>query len=752
MDEPAARRVLLAKAIETTDGEGALLPASERDQVDLRARQDALLAPAGAAPVATQEFIHMRAQRVLAAVGVHHPWLASLQEPRPWQTWLEWLVPLAALIVGVATDAIGNPHRVDLVSLPLLGIVAWNITMYVILFLGAVWPRRTDGATKRRSWLAHVGRLSGGVPGLRRREGDAAMQAAVRFHLDWFRASQSVHIERVKRVLHLSAAAWALGVILSLLVRGLVVEYRVGWESTFLGPQQVYAILSVLRLPALLVHQFDTFTVNDVAQMRFSEGGGAPVGAPWVWMYVALLVTVVVLPRLVLATYAAWREQRLMRAFPIDTHEPYFERIVSLLSSMRVQLGLVVHRNADRERLLRAIAPDPQHLPLLVNSPVGDAMSIVDIPFVAAAPAGPVLESGTGWLMRLRTTFRVAPRVEGPPIDPALLRAREECDAIVHAAGEPGDVEAARPLLDWLGKPVVRLDMGAGGGLRFDEFAPCWVRDRVFLNAIGEALPSARRSGFEHIRRAWDARNDERLHRSMVAVADHLLVAAKQVEEAHAGTLSVKSLMPAERDAQAGVRQQAMERIVKQLEASSASMSAQLRTIHGVDEAAAGALEHRLEERFHVQQPVDAPQAGMAGAASGAAMGASVDLLTGGLTLGTAAALGALVGGGAAYIAAAWKNRASPTGATIVQLSDEMLVALLEAALLRYVATVHWARGFPEPDERWKGEVTARVEPARALLSGYWSAARSQPVDRLVQPLAQELDRLARAVLNHMYP
>jgi hypothetical protein len=747
MDEPAARRVLLAKAIETTDVEGALLPASERDQVDLRSRQDALLGPAGAAPVETEEFVHMRSQRVLAAVGVHHPWLASLQEPRPWQTWLEWLVPLAALIVGVATDAIGNPHRVDLVSLPLLGIVVWNIAMYVILFLGAVWPRREH----RPSWLAHVGRLGGGVPGLRRREGDAAMRAAVRFHLDWFRASQSVHIERVKRVLHLSAAAWALGVMLSLLVRGLVVEYRVGWESTFLEPQQVYAILSVLRLPALLVHPVGTFTVTDVEQLRFSEGGGAPAGAPWVWMYVGLLVSVVVLPRLVLATYAAWREQRLTRAFPIDTHEPYFERIVSLMSSMRVQLGLVVHRDADREKLLRAIAPDRQHLPLLVSSPVGDAMSIVDVPLIASLPVQAPVVTRADWLMRLRAAFGLAPHIDGPPIEPALVRAREDCDVVLHAAGEPGDVDAAKPLLQWLGKPVVRLDMGAGSAIPFEDFARCWVRDRVFLNAIGDALPAARRSGFEHILRAWEARNDERLHRSMVAVADHLLFAAKQVQEAQAGSLSVKSLLPAERDAQAGARQQAMEKIVKQLEASSASMSAQLRTIHGVDEAVASALEHRLEEKFTVQQPVHAPQAGMAGAASGAAMGASVDLLTGGLTLGTAAALGALVGGGAAYIAAAWKNRASPEGATIVQLSDEMLDALLEAALLRYVATVHWARGFPDPDARWKNEVTARVEPAMPLLAGYWSAARTQPVDRLVQPLAQELDRLARAVLNHMY-
>jgi hypothetical protein len=195
-----------------------------------------------------------------------------------------------------------------------------------------------------------------------------------------------------------------------------------------------------------------------------------------------------------------------------------------------------------------------------------------------------------------------------------------------------------------------------------------------------------------------------------------------------------------------------MERIVRRLELSAASTAAQLRRIHGVDDSAAAAIEHSLEERFVVQQPVDAPQAGMAGAATGAAMGASVDLLAGGLTLGAAAALGALVGGGAAYIAAAWRNRASPTGATIVQLSDPMLEALAEAALLRYVAIAHWARGATEVDERWKAEVTSRVQAERPILAGYWNAARTQPADKLLQPLARELDRMTKAVLMHMYP
>jgi hypothetical protein len=273
MDESAARRVLLAHAIETTDGEGRVVTPAERDAVDLQARQEAMQR---ADAMSTDEFVVLRAQHLLARVAVHHPQLAALQEPRAWQAWVEWLVPVAAFITGVATDAIGNPHRVDLISLPLLGIVVWNVAIYVVLFASVF--RRVSSRSRRptRAWFDVFGRWG--------RNADAAAQASTRFHLDWFRATQPLHTARIARVLHLSAAAWALGVITSLLVRGLVVEYRVGWESTFLGPQQVYEILRTLRVPALLVFPFDTFSVGDVAHMRFSDGGGAQFGAPWVWM------------------------------------------------------------------------------------------------------------------------------------------------------------------------------------------------------------------------------------------------------------------------------------------------------------------------------------------------------------------------------------------------------------------------------------------------------------------------------------
>ena len=44
---------------------------------------------------------------------------------------------------------------------------------------------------------------------------------------------------RAARVLHLAAALFAIGALAGLYVRGLVFEYRVGWESTFLDAPAV---------------------------------------------------------------------------------------------------------------------------------------------------------------------------------------------------------------------------------------------------------------------------------------------------------------------------------------------------------------------------------------------------------------------------------------------------------------------------------------------------------------------------------
>jgi len=753
MNERGARQVLLAQAIETGDTEGKLLDPARRDEVDRITRQDAMRR--SASPLPADEFLRLRAQRVLAEAGVREPGLVGLQEPGTWRPWIEWGLPLAALVLGVLTDVVGNPHRLDLMSLPLLGIVAWNLVIYLLLLLKIFLP-----SSQRSPLVASLGRWGSSPSSWQRRKPSLRVRIAAKFHATWLGATRALHAQRSLRVMHLAAAAWAAGVILSLLVRGLVVEYRVGWESTFLNAEQVHAILSVLRYPALLVLPFEPFTVADIAVLRFSQRGGTQGGAPWVWMYVSLLLIVVILPRLLLAAVAGWREIVLARSVPIDMDDPYFRRILSLLDSTRVQLALLAHRDEDRAVIHRLLIRDADAMPVLASSGSGDVLRLVDI--VLQPPPSDVDAPAAPWWHRMRA--RLSPdTAPAPALDP-VAAARESSDILVHVAGGAGDLEAARPLIEWFGKPVLYLRLQgvprqreapgvASESIDVEAFARCWYCERALLQAIRKLLPEPKTHGFDRVARAWDERNEERLRQSMLAVANHLLDAARQVQEVRSSALTVKSLLPAERQAQSGARQAAMDAMSAHVRESAATMLARLRHLHGVTEEEADSVASELSQAFHVRQSVNAQQAGLAGAASGAAMGASVDLITGGLTLGAAAALGALVGGGGAFIAAAWKNRAAPGGGTMVQLSDEMLMALAQAALLGYLAIIHARRGArPDVQAVWGEEIADSLEPRKDLFAGFWHTARTQPyADRIAQPLAHELGQAVGRVFIKLY-
>lgn len=72
----------------------------------------------------------------------------------------------------------------------------------------------------------------------------------MRFSFDWAQRSSPLLISRAARVLHLSAALLPLGIIAGLYVRGMVFEYRAGWDSTFLDAKTVYGILTFFLQPA----------------------------------------------------------------------------------------------------------------------------------------------------------------------------------------------------------------------------------------------------------------------------------------------------------------------------------------------------------------------------------------------------------------------------------------------------------------------------------------------------------------------
>jgi hypothetical protein len=324
MDEQVARKVTMVRAIETADGKHEVLSEDDRMYASRSARELAQWAAAdGKTSVTLDHFLEHRAEQILKRLGERMPPFAAFLRRRPSLGLLSFVLPLAALLAGAAADHVADPHRVDLLSAPLLLIIAWNLVVYVVLFAWVFVP------SQRKGWVSPdlMRRLSVGKSALPRKLPAPLAAALGQYTLDWTAMSWRLTHARLSRTIHLAAAAFALGAILSLYARGLLTAYAAGWESTFLDAGQVHTLLSWLFRPALLVFPMDGFSVADVQALRFVREPSAAGGARWVHLYAATLLLLVVLPRIALAVWSGWRARRLAARFPIDLQQPYYRRL-----------------------------------------------------------------------------------------------------------------------------------------------------------------------------------------------------------------------------------------------------------------------------------------------------------------------------------------------------------------------------------------------------------------------------------------
>lgn len=805
IDEQPARRLMLAQAIETSDVQGKLLTPVEREEADRKALQlarQSMPANNGVTPLTdsnVQTFLQERATQVLRLTENRNPAMAALQQANVWTKWLAWAGFLVAVLFGTVSDRIANPHRVDLLSLPLLAILAWNLVVYAVLIASYFLQRRRKRPAESHAPNAFL-RWAGGLGTWHRRAGQLHAKVTAMFIRNWYGATAALQAQRWRKFLHLAAAGWAFGIALSIVTRGLVVEYRVGWESTLLNADQVHAILRVLLFPAVALFPFEPFTVQDITSLKFSNGGGAMAGARWIYTYATLLAVVVFLPRLGLAMYAGWQERRMSRRIVVHLTEPYYKRLLAVLNPTRIQFGLMVLREEDRAALLRILHPRPKTLQAessthsglqaLMRTSTGEELFLSQQqqtrPHQTQPQAQmPTAKSLSGWTSRTfgrllgkRVDNNPAPTEDNPP-----QAMQEDNDALLLVVQSADDLETTLLLPAEAGNSTLLLvnaqgstEAAAEGAvaqcrtkarelglyaevLGFNSFAQCWVQDAVFLDALARCMPSHKKESFSRLAQAWLQRNQTQFAESMQLMATQLLGAAREVEEVRSALPYVKRLISStDRQADAQARKEAMTAVTGRLQRAMRHTQVELLRLHSLDDANGALLEQPFKEKFDFQAPINAKEAGFAGAATGAASGASIDLVTGGLTLGAAAALGALIGGGAAFAGAAWKNRATSAGTTLVQLSDDMLQAMTVAALLRYLVLVHFERsanGNASVDQvaLWESSLLSAVTSHKDSLLRFWAEARLlQDTPPTTNELGALLQKIMRSVLDGLYP
>ena len=326
MNEQVARDVVLVRAIETMDRKHAILSDDDRMYASRSAKELAEWQAADSkAAVTPALFLQQRSEQILKRLAERMPAFGVFVSCCSAWPALSVGLPLVALLLGAGVDRIGDAHRVDLLSAPLLAIIGWNLLVYLVLLAWLFVPSSKTG------WVSGglLRRLSAGRAALPRKLPSTLSAALIEFMAEWTRLSARLTQARLGRTLHLAAALFAAGAVLSLAARGFLTQYVAGWESTFLDAAQVHAVLSVLFAPAAWLFQLQGFSAADIEALRFAASVPAPAagGKRGVLLYAATLLLLVVVPRLVLATLAHWRAHRLARDFPLDLEQPYFRQL-----------------------------------------------------------------------------------------------------------------------------------------------------------------------------------------------------------------------------------------------------------------------------------------------------------------------------------------------------------------------------------------------------------------------------------------
>ena len=324
MDELAALEVSAVRALELRDDARAVWTDADRAWAS-RAAAEVVGETADGAT-----FIARRARLALERIGERHKALPRAARGMRWRPWVAWTIVAGAFVLGVAVDRIGGAQRINLLAPPVFALLAWNIGVYAAL-AGSFVVRHGDaghGGPVRRlvMRIGRGARIGGGGAGRVRGGADATLAAGVAaLAADWLGLSAPLYAARAARILHSAAAALALGVIAGLYVRGLALEYRATWESTFLDAAQVRALLALLLAPGSWVSGIPLAGVAQIESIRApaSENAGT-----WLHLLAASVLAIVVIPRLLLAAGTGIVERHRAAHVPVPLGEPYYQRLL----------------------------------------------------------------------------------------------------------------------------------------------------------------------------------------------------------------------------------------------------------------------------------------------------------------------------------------------------------------------------------------------------------------------------------------
>lgn len=328
------RTILLIQAVEESDTKGELLSLVEREAAtqelmhDVRDVEAAFaadaLSPAG------ERLLALRAQKLLQSLRQRAPIIDRLLAATVGAGRRDGFL-LLALLSGVVLAALDGHRFIDILGVSLIALLAWNLILYVLWIANWIRPRALSGAGLARLYARFMGSRAASV--LRgSRSFNAPLAAALpRFATEWGLIARALVVQRAARLLHICAVLVALGLIVGLLVRALVLREVAGWASSALASGIVRLFLEILYAPAAAISGVALpATAEEVEALRITATAGGAAPLAWVYLIALTMALYIVVPRMLgaaAATVRLWRSAGNM-AVPAEV-VPYARRTLA---------------------------------------------------------------------------------------------------------------------------------------------------------------------------------------------------------------------------------------------------------------------------------------------------------------------------------------------------------------------------------------------------------------------------------------
>jgi hypothetical protein len=340
VNERDARSVLIVRAFEENDPKGEIFPHMIRSDATMRAdaplKADTDARESGDPTEEEEAFLIRRARLLREEFARGFPSAAHVFERGSWSPGIVPAIAGVAFVIGMLSNHLGPDRRVNIIAFPLVGMIAWNLAVYLLLVIEGI-----RGLKRGREPVADRGALAGRVArfiGKHRSRLDerelfsakGTAPALKQFLQSWIVHTQRSRAAHARMALHIGAAALAIGAVAGMYLRGLALEYNAAWESTFLDAKSVHILVSTLLSPASWITGIpipDRISIESLRANGAALGGNA---APWIHLHAATAAWTIILPRLILAGMEYLRRQRFRSGIhPIRREDPYFRRLFS---------------------------------------------------------------------------------------------------------------------------------------------------------------------------------------------------------------------------------------------------------------------------------------------------------------------------------------------------------------------------------------------------------------------------------------